>query len=148
MKSHVSSAGERWAVLKKAGAIGIATFPNPRPPARTTTDTDASPTRRPPRAGGRGAGTQAPQPTIVLADRELQEQAGQAVSITADPRGAEKLLAGSGHTIDELNQLIADKKPLPTLSAAGNPARPRGASNASRSIPRTSSASTKDRIRR
>ena len=35
VKSHVSSAGERWAVLKKAGAIGVATFPNPRPPAGT-----------------------------------------------------------------------------------------------------------------
>ena len=29
VKSHVSSGGERWAVLKKAGAIGIATFRRP-----------------------------------------------------------------------------------------------------------------------
>ncbi|HUR93841.1 MAG TPA: hypothetical protein VMY76_04630, partial [Gemmatimonadales bacterium] len=27
VKSHLGSAGERWAVLKRAGAIGIATFP-------------------------------------------------------------------------------------------------------------------------
>ena len=116
VRSHVSSAGERWAVLKKAGAIGIATLPNPRPPVGTTPDAP------PAAAGGGGSGrgaAPAPQPTIVLADRELQEQAGQVVSITITRRGAEKFLAGSGHTIDELNQLIADKKPLPRFALAG-----------------------------
>ena len=113
VKSHVGSAGERWAVLKKAGAIGVATFPNPRPPAGTTPD--AAPAGA---ASGRG-GTQLPQPTVVLADRELQEQSGQTVSITATRRGAEKLLAGSGHSIDELEQLIGGKKPLPRFPLAG-----------------------------
>src|SRR6476659_9589137 len=42
VKSHVGSAGERWAVLKKAGAIGIATLPNPRPPAGTNPETPAA----------------------------------------------------------------------------------------------------------
>jgi len=114
VRSHVGSAGERWAVLKKAGAIGIATLPNPRPPAGTTPD--AAPAAG--GGGGRGA-AQAPQPTIVLADRDLQEQAGQAVSIAITRRGAEKFLAGSGHTIDEINQLIVDKKPLPRFPLAG-----------------------------
>ena len=113
VKSHVGSAGERWAVLKKAGAIGVATFPNPRPPAGTTPD--AAPAGA---VSGRG-GTQLPQPTVVLADRELQEQSGQTVSITATRRGAEKLLAGSGHSIDELEQLIGGKKPLPRFPLAG-----------------------------
>jgi Zn-dependent M28 family amino/carboxypeptidase len=113
VKSHVSSAGERWAVLKKAGAIGVATFPNPRPPAGTTSD--AAPAGA---ASGRG-GAQSPQPTVVLADRELQEQSGQTVSMMATRRGAEKLLAGSGHTIDELEQLIVDRKPLPRFPLVG-----------------------------
>jgi Peptidase family M28 len=125
VKSHVGSAGERWAVLRKAGAIGIATLPNPRPPAATTTETAgaaANPGAAPGAAGGnaadagRGAGGGrggAPQPTIGLADRELQDQAGQAVSIAITRRGAEKFLAGSGHTIDELDQLVTDRKPLP-----------------------------------
>ena len=52
VRSHVSSAGERWAVLKKAGAIGIATLPNPRPPAGTTPDAPTPSDRRRP---GRGA---------------------------------------------------------------------------------------------
>lgn len=113
VKSHASSAGERWAVLKKAGAIGVATFPNPRPPAGTTTDVAP--------AGAVSARDAAPipQPTVVLADRDLQEQAGQIVSITMTRRGAGKFLAGSGHTIDELDQLIADQKPLPRFPLVG-----------------------------
>jgi hypothetical protein len=113
VKSHVGSAGERWAVLKKAGAIGSATLPNPRAPAGITPD--------PAPAGGAGRGGAAPppQPTVVLADRELQEQGGQVVSFTMTPRGAATLLAGSGHTLDELAQLVADKKPLPRFPLAG-----------------------------
>jgi peptidase M28-like protein len=117
VRSHVSSAGERWAVLKRAGAIGIATLPNPRPPAGTTPDAPAPGVQ----AGGRGRGgaPQTPQPTIVLADRDLQESAGQVVSMTVTRRGAEKLFAGSGHTLDELAALIGDKKPLPAFPIAG-----------------------------
>ena len=116
VRSHMSSAAERWAVLKKAGAIGIATFPNPNPPAGTTTDNSLPATTG---AGlGRGRG-QAPQPTVVLADRDLQEQAGEVVSITVTRRGADKFLAGSGHSLAELDQLVADKKPLPRFALPG-----------------------------
>src|SRR6476660_4154443 len=113
VKSHVGSAAERWAVLKKAGAIGVATFPNPRPPAGTTADVGL--------AGAVSARDAAPipPPTVVLADRDRQEQAGQIGSITMTRRGAGKCLAGSGHTIDELDQLIADKKPLPRFPLVG-----------------------------
>jgi Peptidase family M28 len=116
VRSHVSSAGERWAVLKKAGAIGIATLPNPRPPVGTTSD-DA-PTASTVAGAGRGR-AEAPPPVIVLADRELQESAGQIVSIAITRRGADRFLAGSGHTMDELNQLIAERKPLPRFALAG-----------------------------
>jgi len=110
VRSHVSSAGERWAVLKKAGAIGSATFPNLNPPAAQTDP--ASP------PAGRGAG-QAPQPSIVLADRDLQEQAGQAVAITVTRQGVARFLAGSGHSVDELAQLVAAKQPLPRFELKG-----------------------------
>src|SRR4029079_7320799 len=77
VRSHVSSAGERWAVLKKAGAIGTAMLPNPNPPpGPPAADASAAPP-----GGGRGAGA-APQPAVVLADRDLQEQAGQMVAVT------------------------------------------------------------------
>src|SRR6185503_14466240 len=116
VRSHVSSAAERWAVLRKAGAIGVATFPNPRPPVPTTPGTAAA------GRGGAGSGQAppaAPQPIVVLADRELQEQAGQAIAVTVTRRGAEKFLAGSGHTLADLDQLIADRKPLPRFPLPG-----------------------------
>lgn len=64
VKSHFSSAGERWAVFRKAGAIGMAALPDPRPNAPRATG-----------AGGRGESV-TPPPSVVLADRELQERPG------------------------------------------------------------------------
>jgi hypothetical protein len=116
VRSHVSSAAERWAVLRKAGAVGIATLPNPRPPASAP---EAPSEGRGAAGAGRGGAAPPVQPTIVLADRDLQEYAGQMVSLSITLRGAEKFLAGSGHTIDELHQLVADKKPLPRFPLAG-----------------------------
>jgi len=135
VRSHLASAGERWAVLKRAGAIGIATIPALRASAATAPAAPAAPsatsatavpaavapaaaTGASPPAGGRGAaggrgGAATAPATISLADHELQEQAGQAVSITITALGAAKFLAGSGHTLDELTQLAAAAKPLP-----------------------------------
>jgi Zn-dependent M28 family amino/carboxypeptidase len=102
VKSHVTSTGERWAVLRRAGAIGIATLPAVRPGG----------------AGGAGRGGQAP-PVIVLAENDLQDQAGQVVSMTLTRTGAAKLFAGTGHTLDEIDQLIADRKALPRFPLPG-----------------------------
>jgi hypothetical protein len=112
VRSHVASLAERWAVLKKAGAIGAATLSNLRPPA------GAAPETRP--ATPPAARTQPqPQPTIVLADPELQEYAGLRVALAITRDGAEKFLAGSGHTLAEIEGLIADKKALPHFPLAG-----------------------------
>jgi Zn-dependent M28 family amino/carboxypeptidase len=112
VRSHVSSTGERWAVLRKAGAIGIATLPNGavQPSGRGGAQPSAAP---------RPAAPPSPQPTIVLADRELEEQAGQQVSLSVTRRGADKLLAGSGHSFDEIAALIREKKPLPHFALTG-----------------------------
>ena len=110
VRSHVTSAGERWAVLRKAGAIGIATLPAPRP---GTAGRAAGPGLAGAGRGGRGG---QPPPSIVLADQDLQDQAGQIVSLTLTRAGADKVLAGSGHTMDEIERLIADRKPLPSFS--------------------------------
>jgi Zn-dependent M28 family amino/carboxypeptidase len=126
VRSHVNSAGARWAVLKKAGAIGIATMPAPRPPSTATAE--AAGTSTPAPAGqapvgaqgqGRGGPPPAPQPVVVLADREVGDQAGQRVSLAITRAGAAKLLSGSGHTLDELEQLIAGKQPLPRFTLPG-----------------------------
>ena len=114
VRSHVSSAGERWAVLKQAGAIGIATLPNPRPPSETNPDSAADSN-----TGRAAAAPPAPQMTFSLADRELQETAGLKVSITITTSGAATFLESSGHTLEELHQLVADKKPLPRFPLTG-----------------------------
>ena len=116
VRSHVTSAGERWAVLKKAGAIGIATLPVR---AAAATAAPANPPAAAP-TGGRGEQpAPAPQPTIVLADPDVQDHAGQAVSLAITRSGAEKFLAGSGHTLAELDALVAEKKPLPRFPLEG-----------------------------
>ena len=157
VKSHLGSTGERWALLKRAGAIGVATLPNPRVPAGTTQGAGAIGAGRGDagrgdagrgdagrgdagrgdagrgdaargetgrgdggRTGaGRGAAPAPPATAVLLADPDLQDQAGESLVLTITRRGAEKLLAGSGHTIDEINQLVADKKPLPHFPLLG-----------------------------
>ena len=116
VRSHVSSAGERWAVLKQAGAIGIATLPDPRPPRRHDAGCRAGCRRR---RRQDAAPRSIPSPPSSSPIASCQEQAGQNVSITMTRRGAEKFFAGSGHTIDEIDQLIADKKPLPRFALPG-----------------------------
>ena len=111
VRSHVSSTGERWAVLRKAGAIGVATLPS-------LTGTAGGRGNSPAPAGPRMAAP-APPPAVVLADPELQEQAGEKVALSVTRRGADKLLAGSGHSFDELAALVRDKKPLPRFPLTG-----------------------------
>ena len=106
VRSHVSSAGERWAVLKKAGAIGIATIAGPPPVTRTGNAAPAA-------SAAPAAVAQPAQPTVTLADPELQEQTGQIVSLSISRSAVDKFLAGSGHTLAELDALVTDKKPLP-----------------------------------
>src|SRR6185295_2530698 len=103
---------ERWAAVKKAGAIGIAVLPNPRPPAGTATadQTDSSNGGRGGAdRGGRGAALPV-QPAVSLADPPLQEITGQTVSVSISRRGAEKFFAGSGHTFEEMEQLVKENQ--------------------------------------
>jgi len=128
LMSHYQSAPERWNALKRAGAIGIATVQ--APPAAGRGGAPADPPANPDPAagpaaaagarggrGGRGGGG-AP-PSIVLADAALVETSGQQVSITITGRGAQKLFEGSGHTLDELQQLARTNQPLPTFELKG-----------------------------
>jgi len=65
---------------------------------------------------GRG-GT--PQPTIALLDREVNDAAGEQIAMTLTARGAAAVLAGTGHTLEELNTLVLDKQPLPRFELPG-----------------------------
>ena len=108
LKSHANTADERWAAVKRAGAIGIATLPPPSPPPPTVTPQPATPGAPPP-----------PPPVITLSDRDVQNLSGQIASLTFTARGAEKLFAGSGHTFAEITQLAKDAKPLSRFALPG-----------------------------
>ena len=88
---------ERWEALRKAGAIGMITFANPR--------TSDIPWER--------AAAMRERPTLQLTVPELQEGNGNRVSLTLSPAGAEKLLAGSGHTVAELLAKMDGDQALP-----------------------------------
>src|SRR5712692_6365520 len=79
LRAHYQSSAERWKALKKAGAIGVAVIPNP-----TATDIPWS-----------RASLARLQPSMDLAEPELQETQGLKFAITINPGGADKFLAGS-----------------------------------------------------
>jgi hypothetical protein len=121
VKSHVGAASERWAVLRAAGAIGIATIANPRGPgggrgrgaAEDAGDAAGS-------GGGRGPGVgRGPQKAFLLADPELQEFADQKVAIAITRRGGDKFFEGTGHTMDEILKLATENRPLPKFPLVG-----------------------------
>ncbi len=86
LKSHSQSAGERWKSLQKAGAIGTASIPNPKSMDLPWERSSAARL----------------QPAMDLADSALQESHGVKISLTINPAHANKFLAGSGHSIEEV----------------------------------------------
>jgi hypothetical protein len=107
LKSHYSSGVERWAALRKAGAIGLATIAGIGPV-----------TVAPVPNGPRGPRPPAPA-AFALAEVALQEGVGMKVSLTITRAGADKFLAGSGHTHEELAALAKANKPLPKFALVG-----------------------------
>src|SRR5512142_1048064 len=53
------------------------------------------------------------QPSMSLADASLDETPGQQFAVTMNPAHADKVLAGTGHTLVELLALVDAGKPLP-----------------------------------
>ncbi len=99
LKAHYSSRGERWKALQKAGAVGIATIPNPKsmdiPWARSSVNRL--------------------NPTMTPSDEKLVEARGMQFSIQVNPDRAEALFADSGHTFAEILELANADKPLPAF---------------------------------
>lgn len=95
LMAHYQSAEERWKRLKALGAVGIATISNPRnselPWARATAARLT--------------------PSMRLADVPGDRPR---LNIALNPEtGANRFLAGTGHTVAELIELSAADKPLP-----------------------------------
>jgi peptidase M28-like protein len=114
LRAHYQSTGERWAALKQAGVIGAISIANPKnmdiPWARST--------------------LARLQPAMTLADASLDDSAGQQLSVTWNPAHADKLLAGSGHTFQELLALADAGEPLPRFAL---PARVKATTRVERS---------------
>jgi hypothetical protein len=97
LSAHVQSTAEHWRPLREAGAIGTASLFN-------TNTSDIPWTRA---AGARGGA----QPSLRVP--ELVDTHGQQVGIVIGPEGADRFLAGTGHTFSELLALDKAGKPLP-----------------------------------
>jgi Zn-dependent M28 family amino/carboxypeptidase len=131
VKSHVNTADERWLALKRAGAVGIATIAAPRAAAAAPSPTPAAtpaaagagataPAQGRGAAGAAGGGRGGGAPAVItLSDRELVAAGGEKVAVTLTARGAAAVLAGSGHTLEEINALAAASKPLPRFALPG-----------------------------
>jgi Zn-dependent M28 family amino/carboxypeptidase len=100
LQAHFGSAAERWKMYKAAGAIGTISIANPKsmdiPWARSTLARLA--------------------PAMSLADPSLDDAPGQQLSVTWNPAHADKLLAGSGHTFQDMLDFIDAGKPVPSFA--------------------------------
>ena len=95
--AHYQHAAVRWSALKAAGAIGSITIPNPKTLEQPWERT--APNRL--------------NPVMTLTDPRFNDLAGMQVNATVNPLRADRLFAGSGHTLAGLLALVDAKKPLP-----------------------------------
>jgi hypothetical protein len=97
LAAHAQSEGERSEALRKAGAIGAVTIPNPKhmdiPWERLALARFL--------------------PAMTLADPSLDDNRGLKAGVTFNPARADRLLAGSGHGLKELLDAADAGKPLP-----------------------------------
>lgn len=100
LQAHFGSGAERWKVYQAAGAIGTISIANPKsmdvPWARSTLARLA--------------------PAMSLADPSLEDAPGQKLSVAWNPAHADKLFAGSGHTFQEVLDLVDAGKPVPSFA--------------------------------
>jgi Peptidase family M28 len=100
LASHMQSAGERGALLKRVGAIGMVSIPNPKhmdiPWERFALARF--------------------MPSMALADPSMDETRDLKLAVTINPAHAEKLFAGSGHTFREILDAADANKPLPRFA--------------------------------
>ena len=102
LAAHHETAAQRWKTLSKAGAIGIIAIPSPVsmdvPWSRMALNRNHI--------------------SMTLADPKFNDTEGEKLAVTFNPRHAEMLFAGSGHTFDELVPLAKERKQLPRFPLA------------------------------
>jgi len=102
LKSHYQSGAERWKFLKAAGAVGVATIPNPK--SMDVPWPRMSLARL--------------MPSMNLAEPALQDTAGLRLAITINPEHADKFFAGTGHNIAEILKAADNDEALPHFPLA------------------------------
>lgn len=102
LTGHYGTIGERWPMLRAAGAIGWINIANPASMDIPWIRITANRTR----------------PTMDLDDPAFSEIAGMRIALGFNPAQAEKLFVGSGHTFRELAILAKDRKVLPRFPLA------------------------------
>ena len=100
LASHMQSAGERSANLRKLGAIGTLTIANPKnvdiPWERSTLARFL--------------------PAMTLADPAMDDNRGLKIGVVMNPAKAEKLFAGTGVTFASILEKADSNQPLPHLA--------------------------------
>ncbi len=102
LSSHYQSASERGTFLERAGVVGTCTVMNPN--AMDVPWERAALARF--------------QPSMSLNYADMDESFGQKISVTINPAHADKWLAGSGRSAEEIIALAKDRKPLPHFPLA------------------------------
>ncbi|HEX9457385.1 MAG TPA: M28 family metallopeptidase [Candidatus Acidoferrum sp.] len=102
LKAHYQSGDERRKALAKAGAIGMATIPNPKTAEVPWSRTAASRF----------------MPRMFLRDQEDGGGAKLKVALVIRPEAADKFLGGSGHTAKEIFEAANADKALPHFPLA------------------------------
>ena len=97
LAAHMQSGGERGALLRKLGAIGIVTIQNPK---NMDIPWDRSSLAR-------------FMPSMSLANPAMDDYRGLSIGVAVNPARADKLFAGSGHTFAEILDAADTGKPLP-----------------------------------
>ena len=97
LKAHSRSPQEFYKAVEQAGAVGIASIPNPK-------NMDIPWSRM---------SLAASQPGMRLSDPAFQDTRGPMFTVTLNPAHAEQIFTGSGHTLNELLALGDGGKPLP-----------------------------------
>jgi hypothetical protein len=102
LRSHYSSADERWKALRAAGAIGILSIANPK--------SMEIPWARQSLAWG--------MPRMQLSDASMSGMEGLQFSASWDPAQANDLLGGSSYSFEEILEAANANKPLPHFNLA------------------------------
>jgi hypothetical protein len=100
LASHYQSGAERWKALKSAGMIGSISIANPKhmdvPWPRIASNRF--------------------QMTMQLAAPGMDETEGEQIVMAWNPAHADELLAGTGHTLDEIVAAAEARRPLPRFA--------------------------------